>query len=174
MGRSPFTFTSNVTTPVHLLSNNQLEKYPTTVAQLTLQNTIYEAVFETTLERLLKGERLVEILQSDPRGISVGEFTKWMYKCPKRKARYDETMTYLTEPMAHEMLDIVDGKDDPTEELKRSVERVKVRQWLMSKWNPERYGEREKNNGAAQIVVNVNRRGVTMSDGNDTVVIDHG
>ena len=153
-------------------TRGQLENYPSTANELLLQETVYEALFETLLERLLDGEYLEDIVASDPRGISQGRLMKWIMKAPGRKKRYFETRSYFAETMVSQTIKIIDGKDDPTEELRRSEARVRARQWAASKWSPDRYGDK-KDGVVPQVNVIVNRGVTLQSEKGDTLVIDH-
>jgi hypothetical protein len=97
---------------------------------------------------------------------------KWIMKSTRRKKRYFETMSYFAETMVSQTIKIIDGKDDPTEELRRSEARVRARQWAASKWSPDRYGDK-KDSVVPQINVIVNRGVTLQSEAGDTLVIDH-
>jgi hypothetical protein len=117
-----------------------LPKYPVTQAQMELQESIFESLFEMVLDKLVNGDSIRRFIETDPRGISLGQFISWVMKNPHRKRRYDEAQEYGTYVMADDIKEIAKGEDS-TEDIARSSLRVSTMKWSMQTNNRKKYGD---------------------------------
>ena len=128
---------------------------------------------EITIQRVIDGESLKKIAKSWK--LPVTRFVKWISDDEKRLAEYEGALRIRADELAHETLEAAAGSIDestgqPTE-VARDKLVVDTNFKLAAMWDRERYGG-EKGMGGSGITVVVNREGVMLNKGDDTVTID--
>lgn len=127
-------------------------KYPVTPSHREVQRITFESLFERALEDVMEGKAIKALIESDPRGVSYGQFMKWVRSNPDRSTAMDEAEAIGTDVTADELKEISDG--DGLEDVQRSTLRVNTRKWLMQSRNKKKYGEKQIDT----ITVNVDMR----------------
>jgi hypothetical protein len=105
-----------------------------------LQQTLFENLFETVLDKIAAGVSLQEALRDDVRQPDYTAFLRWLHKDPSRRSRYHEAQEIGGEMIASEIIGIADGTDT-IEDVQRSRLRIDTRQFLLKVWNRKRYGD---------------------------------
>lgn len=132
-------------------------KYPVTPSHREIQRITFESLFERALEQVMEGKSVKSLVESDPRGVTYGQFMRWVRSNPERSKAMDEAEEIGTDVTADELKEISDG--DGLEDVQRSTLRVNTRKWLMQTRNKKKYGaEKETGSGGITVVV---QRGVT-------------
>lgn len=133
------------------------------VAQLRLSETIFDLIYEDTLDRLMLGHPLTDIVSdynekhpSSP--IATSHFQRWMLKDKRRKVQFDEAMEMGSHIVMGEMIRIADGVDNPLEDVQRSTLRVTARKIALKAYNRRQFGEdtsAPSSSSAGGITVNI-------------------
>lgn len=137
-------------------------KYPTTKEQREIQELTFTGLFETALDYVIEGKSLRQLIEGDPRKITLGRFMSWVRKDTERMKRYEEAQLIGTEVIADDLRSISDGTDNNMEDVARSTLRINTRKFLMQSHHKDRYGEK-KNDNATSIQVVVCRDGIIPS-----------
>ena len=114
-------------------------------ANLALAHQTFDLIFEDTLDRLTAGHLLSDIVidynETHPVKIELAKFQQWMFRDKERKKRYDEAMELGTHVTLDEMIRIADGRDNPMEDVQRSLVRIKVRERKLKAYNRKVFGD---------------------------------
>ena len=116
------------------------------LAHTRLSETVFDLIFEDSLDRLMLGHPLTDIVSDynekhPTTKISASHFQRWMLKDKQRKQRWDEAMEMGSHLVMGEMIRIADGVDNPMEDVQRSTLRVKARQIALKAYNRKQFGE---------------------------------
>lgn len=138
---TPTISTSEVVTDTQLVKSSEQR-----LAHTRLSETIFELVFEDTLDRLMLGHPLSDIVSDynekhTTTKISTSQFQRWMLKDKQRKQKWDEAMEMGSHLVMSEMIRIADGVDNPIEDVQRSTLRVKARQIALKAYNRKQFGD---------------------------------
>ena len=133
--------------------------------ELALAYQTFEIIFDETLDRLMAGHLLSDVVDdyndSHPIPISHSHFQHWMFRDKERKRRYDEAMELGTHVTLDEMVRIADGRDNPMEDVQRSLVRIKVRERKLKAYNRKVFGEDSSGvSGGAGGPITINITGV--------------
>ena len=115
--------------------------YKSRVRDIALNETIFELMFEDTLDRVTRGHPLKDIVNDSPRQIDYASYYTWIKKDPQREKRYYEAREIGAEIVADELIAIADATDNPMEDVARSTLRINTRKFLLGVWNRRRYGD---------------------------------
>ena len=135
-----------------------LVKYPRTAEELTLMEITHENFMIAALDRIALGHPLKDIIEDDPRGISMVEFIRWVRKDKERLAQWREAEEIAAEVLIMQTLGIAEGKDS-MEDTNRSTLRVQNNWRVAAAYSPKRFG---KDTG---VVGNAGSGGVTINIG---------
>ena len=102
-----------------------LVKYPRTAEELTLMEITHENFMIAALDRIALGHPLKDIIEDDPRGISMVEFIRWVRKDKERLAQWREAEEIAAEVLIMQTLGIAEGKDS-MEDTNRSTLREQL------------------------------------------------
>jgi hypothetical protein len=127
---------------------------------MTLTNYTRE-ISDTICARMSEGESLRQIAR-DPEMPSEGTVRGWAVRDVDGFGdRYRSARQMLLEYWADQIVDIADdGELDPRDRQIRTA----VRQWLMSKLAPRRYGDKVQIGGDPESPVQIMHREVSLSD----------
>lgn len=156
LGESPAPTDDEIRLPV----SPELRKLNIELAQQT-----YDLIFEDTLDRLTAGHMLSDIVidynESHPVPIVLAKFQQWIFRDKERKRRYDEAMELGTHITLDEMIRIADGRDNPMEDVQRSLVRIKVRERKLKAYNRKVFGDDSSGvSGGANGPITINITGV--------------
>jgi hypothetical protein len=127
---------------------------------MTLTNYTRE-ISDTICTRMSEGESLRQIAR-DPEMPSEGTVRGWAVRdVDGFGQRYREARQFLLEFWADQILDIAD--DEESDPRSRQI-RTGVRQWLMSKLAPRRYGEKVQIGGDPESPLQVMYHQVSLSE----------
>lgn len=98
------------------------------------------------IDKLDQATRCIELVAdgallptaAETAGLSITAFMALLSEYPQLSQAYGRAQQSRAEVLAQEIIEIADGDDDP----QKARNRVQVRQWLASKFNPRKYGER--------------------------------
>lgn len=144
---------------------------------LELAHQTFDLIFEDTIDRLTAGHLLSDIVidynESHPIQITLAKFQQWIFRDKERKRRYDEAMELGTHITLDEMIRIADGRDNPMEDVQRSMVRIKVRERKLKAYNRKVFGD-DPNSvaGAANGPITINITGVDSPYAKKPVTID--
>ena len=131
-------------------------------ANLALAHQTFDLIFEDTLDRLTAGHLLSDIIidynESHPIKIEGSKFQQWIFRDKDRKKRYDEAMELGTHVTLDEMIRIADGRDNPMEDVQRSLVRIKVRERKLKAYNRRVFGDDSSavgGGGGGPITINI-------------------
>ena len=145
-------------TPTVVDEQSPIIDYRSTIRDIALNDTIYESLFERTLERMSLGHPIKDVVDDDPREIDLARFTRWMMKDKERKTRMHEAQEIGAEILMGQVIPIADGTDNPMEDVKRSELRVGARFKIAASWSPKRYGKDSgmiTSGGGGPITINI-------------------
>ena len=134
-----------------------LVKYPRTAEELTLMEITHENFMIAALDRIALGHPLKDIIEDDPRGISMVEFIRWVRKDKERLAQWREAEEIAAEVLIMQTLGIAEGKDS-MEDTNRSTLRVQNNWRVAAAYSPKRFGKDTAavgNNGVGGITINI-------------------
>ena len=127
---------------------------------MTLTNYTRE-IADTICTRMAEGESLRAICR-DPGMPSEGTVRGWAVRdVDGFGQRYREARQFLLEFWADQILDIAD--DEESDPRSRQI-RTGVRQWLMSKLAPRRYGDKVQIGGDPESPLQIMHRQVSVSE----------
>jgi len=129
------------TIPHWLLPIEEDTRYPRSKERLEIQRITYESLFERSLETIMEGGSIRELVKTDPRDVSYGSFIAWIKSNPEREKRYKEARKVGSDAVLEKMKEIADG--DGLEDVQRSKLRIDVRKIEIQAWDRERYGDGE-------------------------------
>ena len=125
-------------------TSQSIPSYPTTPEDRLLQETIYQSLFETSLDAICEGIDLQQFINRDPRNINYGKFVRWILKDPERKVRYYEAQAIMAEILmsraSQASLGIINENGVPNE-VPRDTLIVNTAKWMMGVYNRQRFGE---------------------------------
>lgn len=129
---------------VHATSDDPpLPKFPRTRDERQLEQSIFEAIFETVLDFAIEGKSIKRLINSDPRNVTYGRFMQWLKRDQERFAQYEEAREIGAEAVMEEMKEIADAENS-LEDVQRSQLRVNVRKIELQAWNRKRYGDKQQ------------------------------
>ena len=135
-----------------------LVKYPRTAEELTLMEITHENFMIAALDRIALGHPLKDIIEDDPRGISMVEFIRWVRKDKERLAQWREAEEIAAEVLIMQTLGIAEGKDS-MEDTNRSTLRVQNNWRVAAAYSPKRFGKDTAavvgNNGVGGVTINI-------------------
>lgn len=117
-----------------------LVKYPRTAEELTLMELTYENFMLGALDRIALGHPLKDIVEDDPRNISMVDFIKWVRKDKARKEQWKEAEEIAAEMLVMQTISIAEGKDS-MEDTNRSALRVQNNWRVAAAYSPKRFGK---------------------------------
>lgn len=94
------------------------------------------AAVDRVIERVLEGAPLREAISAA--GVNVTTFNKWLQADKESATNYVRATEIRADLLADEALHLADGDGDPS----KVRNQLQVRQWLASKLNSKRYGDR--------------------------------
>ena len=134
-----------------------LVKYPRTAEELTLMEITHENFMIAALDRIALGHPLKDIIEDDPRGISMVEFIRWVRKDKERLAQWREAEEIAAEVLIMQTLGIAEGKDS-MEDTNRSTLRVQNNWRVAAAYSPKRFGKDTAavgNAGGGGVTINI-------------------
>ena len=145
------------TSPPPTSASTTLVKYPRTAEELTLMEITHENFMIAALDRIALGHPLKDIIEDDPRGISMVEFIRWVRKDKERLAQWREAEEIAAEVLIMQTLGIAEGKDS-MEDTNRSTLRVQNNWRVAAAYSPKRFGKDTAavgNAGVGGITINI-------------------
>ena len=145
------------TSPPLTSTGTALVKYPRTAEEITLMEITHENFMIAALDRIALGHPLKDIIEDDPRGISMVEFIRWVRKDKERLAQWREAEEIAAEVLIMQTLGIAEGKDS-MEDTNRSTLRVQNNWRVAAAYSPKRFGKDTAavgNNGVGGITINI-------------------
>jgi hypothetical protein len=100
----------------------------------------YENFFEGAIDRIALGHPLKDIIEDDPRQISIVDYLKWVRKDKERKARLKEAEQIAAEILVMQTVGIAEGINS-MEDVQRSTLRVNNNWRIAQAYNPEKFGK---------------------------------
>ena len=131
---------TSISTPSTGTTSTSLAKYPRTSEELTLLELTYENFFEGALDRIALGHPLKDIIEDDPRQISMVDYLRWVRKDKTRKERLKEAEEIAAEVLVMQTIGIAEGKDS-LEDTNRSTLRVQNNWRIAQAYAPKRFGK---------------------------------
>ena len=134
-----------------------LVKYPRTAEELTLMEITHENFMIAALDRIALGHPLKDIIEDDPRGISMIEFIRWVRKDKDRLAQWREAEEIAAEVLIMQTLGIAEGAGS-MEDVNRSSLRVQNNWRVAAAYSPKRFGKDTgvvSNAGVGGITINI-------------------
>lgn len=92
------------------------------------------------LDRIALGHPLKDIVEDDPRNISMVDFIKWVRKDKTRKEQWKEAEEIAAEVLVMQTIGIAEGKDS-MEDTNRSALRVQNNWRVAAAYSPKRFGK---------------------------------
>ena len=117
-----------------------LVKYPRTAEELTLMEITHENFMIAALDRIALGHPLKDIIEDDPRGISMVEFIRWVRKDKDRREQWREAEEIAAEVLIMQTLGIAEGAGS-MEDVNRSSLRVQNNWRVAAAYSPKRFGK---------------------------------
>lgn len=149
--------TSPTQAPAPPLPGPTLVKYPRTAEELTLMEITHENFMIAALDRIALGHPLKDIIEDDPRGISMVEFIRWVRKDKDRLAQWREAEEIAAEVLIMQTLGIAEGAGS-MEDVNRSSLRVQNNWRVAAAYSPKRFGKDTaavSNAGVGGITINI-------------------
>ena len=134
-----------------------LVKYPRTAEELTLMEITHENFMIAALDRIALGHPLKDIIEDDPRGISMVEFIRWVRKDKDRREQWREAEEIAAEVLIMQTLGIAEGAGS-MEDVNRSSLRVQNNWRVAAAYSPKRFGKDTgvvSNAGVGGITINI-------------------
>jgi hypothetical protein len=132
--------------------------YAKSTAELALIEITYEDFFESAIDRLALGHPLKDIIEDDPRQISIVDYLKWVRKDKTRKERVKEAEQIAAEILVMQTIGIAEGANS-MEDVQRSTLRVGNNWRIAQAYHPEKFGKTAgvvtPTHGAGGIVINI-------------------
>lgn len=100
------------------------------------------AVMDVIGQRVIDGESLKQIALSWQ--VPVMRFIEWVVDDPGRLAVYGAALKVRADELAHQVLDVADGRFESDGNVQRDALRVKARLQLASHWDRDRYGQQSR------------------------------
>lgn len=151
------TSTPQPTSPPLASTGTALVKYPRTAEELTLMEITHENFMIAALDRIALGHPLKDIIEDDPRGISMVEFIRWVRKDKERLAQWREAEEIAAEVLIMQTLGIAEGRDS-MEDTNRSTLRVQNNWRVAAAYSPKRFGKDTAavgNAGSGGVTINI-------------------
>ena len=149
--------TSPTQAPAPPLPSPTLVKYPRTAEELTLMEITHENFMIAALDRIALGHPLKDIIEDDPRGISMVEFIRWVRKDKDRREQWREAEEIAAEVLIMQTLGIAEGAGS-MEDVNRSSLRVQNNWRVAAAYSPKRFGKDTavvSNAGVGGITINI-------------------
>ena len=132
--------------------------YAKSTTELALIEITYEDFFESAIDRLALGHPLKDIIEDDPRQISIVDYLKWVRKDKTRKERVKEAEQIAAEILVMQTIGIAEGANS-MEDVQRSTLRVNNNWRVAQAYHPEKFGKSAgvvtPVAGAGGIVINI-------------------
>lgn len=124
-----------------------------------VNDTIFESIFESTIDRVALGHSLSTIVSDDPRNLDLARYLRWIQKDKDRRREFNEAKRIGTHLVLEQMIRISDGEDNPMEDVARSTLRVNTRRLYLKAYNPDTFGDSPSNaasaTGGGGITINI-------------------
>lgn len=121
------------------ITNVKLVRFPRTKDQLTLQELVFDNLFERLLDDTVRGLSIDEVVDADPRGVELAPFLRWIRKDKERVARLKEAKSLRSEVMMSKVVKIASGENSINDHNRDRLY-VDAMFKLASHDNPEDYG----------------------------------
>ena len=93
-------------------------------------------------------------------GLSYGALLKWVAESDERTQEFERALRIRAQLLVDESIAIADGDGD----VARDKLRTQTRQWVASKWDRQRYGEKVEVNTTHRYVIEVPALAATTTD----------
>ena len=109
---------------------------------------------EEILRRVSEGETMTSICRD--KGIGVQTWRDWVLDDEALSVRYARARDLGYDAVAERLMETVRGGNDSSGDVARDRLIADTDRWLLSKWDPKRYGERMQHTGEGGGPIQVN------------------